>query len=64
MVLTIRQLAARAKMNFLPEDDWQIFMAQIEAGIRQFMQEYIRDWQRIEEYVTSIVMKHKGRLCA
>lgn len=47
-------------MNFLHEEDWQIFMAQIEPGIRQFIQEYFRDWQRIEEYVTSIVMKHKG----
>ena len=60
MVSTVAQLAANAKMNLRHEDCWQIFNAVIKPQIEQLIESWFRDWQKIEEDVTAIVMKHKG----
>jgi hypothetical protein len=60
MVSTVAQLAASAKMNLRHEDCWQIFNAVIKPQVEQLISSYFSDWQKIEEDVTAIVMKHKG----
>jgi hypothetical protein len=59
MVSTVAQLAANAKMNLQHEDCWQTFNAVIKPQNEQLISSYFIDWQKIEEDVTAIVMKHK-----
>ncbi len=60
MVSTVTQLSANAKMNLRHEDCWQVFTSSIKPQIEQLLSSYFTDWQKIEEQVTAIVMKHKG----
>jgi hypothetical protein len=60
MVETLAFISATAKMNFQHEDCWHVYTSMIEPGIRHLLESYFRDWQKIEEDVTAIVMKHKG----
>lgn len=60
MVSTVTQLAANAKLNLRHEDCWHVFTSIIQPQIEQLLSSYFTDWQKIEEDVTAIVMKHNG----